>query len=168
MRRPTATRDEIDAWLTAHGWHPGRANEPRNLARAGELLALRVRDAAAQGFPLEPWDAVRRFVASYADLAFPMPRAPERAFRADPSFGYAGDAEDIAGLAGDLGQPLFPVGWETTEMGIVLLDRTGRFFYLHGTGPYFLGGDETEALSSLMTGDQEDAEHHFTRGRPTP
>lgn len=161
MRRPTAPRSEIDAWLTAHGWHAGRAHEPENLAKAGALIALRERGAAGQGFPLEAWEEVRRFVASFVGLKFPLPRAPERVFRANPTFGYAGDAEDITELAGALGRRLFPVGWESAENGIVLLDDTGRFFYLHGTGPYFLGGDETRALSSLMTGDQEDAAGHL-------
>ncbi|TXS51452.1 SUKH-3 domain-containing protein [Streptomyces sp. t39] len=161
MRRPTAPRSEIDAWLSAHGWHAGREDEPENAAKAGELIGLRVRGSAEQGFPLEPWDEVRRFVASFVGLEFPMPRAPERVFRANPTFGYTGDAEDITELAENLGQRLFPVGWESTENGIVLLDDTGRFFYLHHTGPYFLGADETQALSSLMTGDQEDAEGHF-------
>ncbi|MBL1107845.1 SUKH-3 domain-containing protein [Streptomyces sp. 5-8] len=159
--RPPPPREELDAWLRANGWYPGRGSEPENTAEAERLIAVRVRGSAGQGFPLEPWDEVRRFVSSYVGLEFPMPLAPERRFRADPTFGYEGDAELVVELARNVGQRLFPVGWETSENGIVLLDDTGRFFYLHHTGPYFLGGDEIQALSSLMTGDQEDAEDHF-------
>ncbi|MER6996958.1 SUKH-3 domain-containing protein [Streptomyces sp. NPDC000410] len=159
--RPTPPREELDAWLQANGWHPGRENDPENEAEAERLIAVRVRGSADQGFPLEPWGEVRRFVSSYVGLEFPMPLAPERRFRGDPTFGYEGDAELIAELAQNLGHRLFPVGWETSENGIVLLDDSGRFFYLHHTGPYFLGGDETQALASLMTGDQEDAEGYF-------
>ncbi|GAA3153012.1 SUKH-3 domain-containing protein [Streptomyces echinatus] len=97
---------------------------------------VRVRGSAAQGFPLRPWDEVRRFVSSCAGLECPMPLAPERRFRADPTFGYEGDAELVAQLAENLGHRLFPVGWETSENGIVLLVDTGRFFCLHHTGPY--------------------------------
>ncbi|MCP9961239.1 SUKH-3 domain-containing protein [Streptomyces somaliensis] len=157
----TAPREELDAWLRAGGWYPGRENDPWNQAEAERLIAVRVRGSADQGFPLRSWGEVHRFVSSYVGLEFPMPLAPERKFRADPTFGYEGDAELIAELAENLGRRLFPVGWETSENGIVLLDDTGRFFYLHHTGPYFLGGDETQALSSLMTGDQEDAEEYF-------
>ncbi len=155
--RQQRPREEIEAWLLANGWYPGRENE----AEAERLIAVRVRGSASQGCPLLPWDQVHRFVSSYVGLELPMPRAPERKFRADPTFGYEGDAGLVVELARNLGRRLFPVGWETTENGIVLLDDTGRFFYLHHTGPYFLGHDEIQALSSLMTGDQEDAEGHF-------
>ncbi|WP_407703234.1 SUKH-3 domain-containing protein [Streptomyces solincola] len=153
--------DELDAWLRANGWHPGREDESGNRDKADRLITARVRRSADQGAALEPWEEAHRFVASYVGLEFPMPLAPERRFRADPTFGYDGDAEEIAELARGLGRRLFPVGWETSENGIVLLDDTGRFFYLHHTWPYFLGSDEVQALSSLMTGDQEDAEDYF-------
>ncbi|MFD6281947.1 SUKH-3 domain-containing protein [Streptomyces sp. NPDC060209] len=155
--RPPPPREELDAWLRANGWYPGRENE----AEAERLIAVRVRGSADQGYPLQPWDEVYRFVSSYVGLEFPMPLAPERQFRADPTFGYEGDAELVVELAQNLGHQLFPVGWETSENGIVLMDDVGRFFYLHHTGPYFLGGNDTEALSSLMTGAQEDAEDYF-------
>ncbi|MEU5163289.1 SUKH-3 domain-containing protein [Streptomyces sp. NPDC020875] len=158
------TPEEVNAWLLAHGRRPGREDEPGNRARADRLIEVRVRRSAAEGFPLLPWDGVRRFVASYVGLEFPVPLAPERRFRADPTFGYAGDSESITELAESLGRRLFPVGWETAENGIVLLDDTGRFFYLHHTGPYFLGADEPGALAALMTGYQEDAEDYYVRG----
>ncbi|WP_411114105.1 SUKH-3 domain-containing protein [Streptomyces sp. 029-5] len=150
---------KLDEWLRANGWYPGR----ENVDEAGRLIAIRVRNSHGQGFPLQPWEEVFRFVSAFVGLEFPVPLAPERKFRADPTFGYDGDAELIVALAGNVGQRLFPVGWETSENGIVLLDETGRFFYLHHTGAYFLGKNESQALSSLMTGDQEDAEDYFAR-----
>ncbi|MFE0424999.1 SUKH-3 domain-containing protein [Streptomyces sp. NPDC058953] len=164
-RRPP---EKTGAWLRANGWRPGREEEPEQGATAGRLIEVRVRGSADQGFPLLPWAEVHRFVASYTGLELPVPLAPERRFRADPTFGYEGDAELITELAENLGRRLFPVGWETAENGIVLLDDTGRFFYLHHTGPYFLGADEPRALASLMTGDQEDADDYFVRNPPRP
>ncbi|MCB5179666.1 SUKH-3 domain-containing protein [Streptomyces antimicrobicus] len=150
--RPPAPWPEVEAWLRGAGWFAGRGE----WGEAERLVAVRVADAARQGVPLEPWGAVLGFVARFVGLRFPVPLAPERVFLAHPALGYEGDAEDIAELAGDLGRRLFPVGYETGEAGIVLLDDLGRFFYLHHTGPSFLGHDEAQALSSLMRGDQDD------------
>ncbi|MFV0127984.1 SUKH-3 domain-containing protein [Streptomyces sp. HMX112] len=155
--RPPAPPEEVDSWLRSHGWFPGR----EEAAEADRLIEWRVRDSSRQGFPLQPWDEVKRFIRSYAGLEFPVPKAPERKFLANPTFGYEGDAEDIADLAGNIGEKLFPVGYEAGENGIVLMDGIGRFFYLHHTGPYFLGEDEAHALSSLMRGDQGDAEDFY-------
>ncbi|WP_330331888.1 SUKH-3 domain-containing protein [Streptomyces sp. NBC_00536] len=149
MRAP-APAEEVGAWLWGHGWRPDRYDG----AGAERLIGARVRDCARQGFPLAPWDGVREFVSRYCGLEFAAPLAPERVFVADPTLGYDGDAEDIAELSGELGRKLFPVGYEFGEAGIVLMDDLGRFFYLHHTGPYFLGRDEAQALSSLMRGDQ--------------
>ncbi|MFB6561796.1 SUKH-3 domain-containing protein [Streptomyces sp. NPDC056400] len=155
--RPPAPQEEVEAWLRDNGWHPGR----REREAAEQLVEARVQDSVRQGFPLAPWGEVTDFVSRYAGLVFPMPQAPERKFVPDPTMGYADDAEDIVELATDLGHELFPVGYETVEAGIVLMDDIGRFFYLHHTGPYFLGKDEAQALSSLMRGDQDDVDACF-------
>ncbi|MBW5483897.1 SUKH-3 domain-containing protein [Streptomyces bambusae] len=155
--RPPAPRAEVEAWLRAGGWYPGRDERER----AEQLIAVRVADAARQGFPMEPWPAVTEFVARYVGLRLPMPMAPDRVFLAHPAVGHEGDAEDIAELAADLGRRLFPVGYEVGEWGTVLLDDLGRFFYLHHTGPYFIGIDEHQALSSLMRGDQDDVDDFY-------
>lgn len=47
---------------------------------------------------------------------------------------------------------MFPVAHEPSEGGIVLLDDLGRVFYLHGTGPYFLGHDAHEAFARRLSG----------------
>ncbi|MEU3185093.1 SUKH-3 domain-containing protein [Streptomyces sp. NPDC006923] len=155
--RPPAPAEDVDLWLRTNGWFPGR----EETAEADRRVQWRVDSSARQGFPLRPWDEVLRFVRSYVSLDFPVPKSGDRVFRADPSFGYEGDAEDIAELAELLGQDLFPVGYEAGENGIVLLDGLGRFFYLHHTGPYYLGANAAQALSSLMTGDQDDADDYY-------
>ncbi|GAA2448967.1 SUKH-3 domain-containing protein [Streptomyces macrosporus] len=155
--KPQASREAIEDWLRAGGWFPERDEA----AEADRLIRWRVDDSTRQGFPLEPFEQAVRFLREFVLLEFPVPLAPERKFVANPAVGYEGDAERIAELAGDLGQKLFPVGYETVENGLVLVDELGRFFYLHFTGPYFLGADRTQALSSLMTGDQGPAEDHY-------
>ncbi|MER5732012.1 SUKH-3 domain-containing protein [Streptomyces sp. NPDC002138] len=154
--RPPAPPEEVEAWLRRHGWTP----DLRDSAEADRLIDTRVRDSARQGFPLTPWEAVREFVSRYAGLEFAAPLAPERIFVADPTLGYDGDAEDITELSNEVGRKLFPVGYEFGEAGIVLMDDLGRFFYLHHTGPYFLGQDEAQALSSLMRGDQDEVDDY--------
>ncbi|WP_051718044.1 SUKH-3 domain-containing protein [Streptomyces megasporus] len=160
--RPPLPRRTIDGLLRAGGWFPGRDET----AEADRLVRWRVEDSARQGFPLRPSDRAIRFLRSFAPLEFPLPLAPERRFVANPAVGYEGDAERIADLAEYLGRDLFPVGYETVENGLVLADGLGRFFYLHHTGPSFLGAGETRALSSLMTGDQAPVEDHQDHRAP--
>ncbi|MFD7031582.1 SUKH-3 domain-containing protein [Streptomyces sp. NPDC059917] len=155
MRSP-ASPEEVDSWLRSHGWHP----DLHNRVEADRLIDARVRDSARQDFPMAPWGAMREFVSRYAGLEFPAPLAPERVFVADPTLGYEGDAEDITELSAEVGRKLFPVGYEFGESGIVLMDDLGRFFYLHHTGPYFLGENEAHALSSLMRGDQDEVDDY--------
>ncbi|HEX5569581.1 MAG TPA: SUKH-3 domain-containing protein [Streptomyces sp.] len=155
--KPQASWQTIESWLRSNGWFPGRDEE----AEANRLIQWRVEDSARQGFPLTPSDEAVRFLRSFALLEFPLPKDPRRKFVANPTTGYEGDAESISELAEDLEQGLFPVGFETVEDGLVLVDELGRFFYLHHTGPYFLGVDQEQALSSLMTGDQGAAEDFY-------
>ncbi len=41
--------DELDAWLRANGWHPGREDESGNRNEADRLITARVRRSADQG-----------------------------------------------------------------------------------------------------------------------
>ncbi|MFI8182965.1 SUKH-3 domain-containing protein [Actinacidiphila glaucinigra] len=152
------SRAEVDAWLAQNGWFPGRdvADQVR------EHVAFRLRNAEEQGFPLARLESAMRFVNSFGLLTLPYPAAPEIAMVIKPDVGYRGDAEDFAELAGDIGRSVFPVGYETSERGIVLVDETGRFFYLHETGPYFLGDNEFEAFAWRLSGRQlRDAEDYY-------
>ncbi len=51
-----------------------------------------------------------------------------------PTIGYDGDAGNIKELGAGLGVELFPVGYEASEFGILLVDGRGRLFHLHHTG----------------------------------
>jgi SUKH-3 immunity protein len=149
---------EVADWLTEHGWFPGRDIGQQ----AEELIALRVQDSERQHHPLVPVEAAGRIIHSYGLLELGHPRLPTRALVMDPTGRYEGDAAQIAELAANLGQRLFPVGYEASELGLILVDETGRFFHLHHTGAYFIGSDEDDAFSRFLTGvDALDAEDFF-------
>lgn len=65
-------------------------------------------------------------------------------------------------MASGLGKKLFPVGFESSEYGILLVDETGRWFLLHHTGGYFLGEDDQDAFARFITNaDTPDVEDYF-------
>lgn len=150
---------DVERWLSAHGWSPGRDIGER----ADELVSLRVRGAAEQGSPLTPSAVAIRVIRSYGGLELPYPGGePKMTLMMDPTIGFRGDARQIAELAEQLGSELFPVAFETYENGVWLVDETGRFFYLHHTGGYFLGQNEFEAFANALSGDTlADAEDYF-------
>lgn len=41
------------------------------------------------------------------------------------------------------------------------MDESGRFFFSHHTGSYYLGSEKYEALMSLMSSRMDDAEDYF-------
>ncbi|MER6353172.1 SUKH-3 domain-containing protein [Streptomyces sp. NPDC001634] len=149
---------EVADWLTEHGWFPGRDIGQQ----ADELIALRVQDSERQYYPLAPVEAASKIIHSYGLLELGHPRLPARALVMDPTGRYEGDAAEISELAANLGQRLFPVGYEASELGLVLVDEGGRFFHLHHSGAYFIGSDENDAFSRFLSGaDAPDAEDFF-------
>ncbi|MEU0105734.1 SUKH-3 domain-containing protein [Streptomyces sp. NPDC006251] len=138
---------QVMAWLISNGWAPGRDLGDR----AAELVEIRVRDAERQGVALSPSPAATRVVHTYGLLRLPHPKAAE-AWLMKPTIGYEGDAALIEELAAGIGVGLFPVGFEESEFGLLLVDETGRWFHLHHTGGYFLGADEYDAFSRFLSG----------------
>ncbi|MFJ1755320.1 SUKH-3 domain-containing protein [Kitasatospora sp. NPDC088134] len=150
--------EDVEAWLEADGWFPGRDIG----ARADELIGIRVRDASAQGAPLTVFPRAVEFVRSFGELRLADPADAGRALWLRPTIGYDGDAADIGELAAGLGKALFPVGLETGENGILLVDDDGRLFYLHHTGGYFLGETPASAFAQWLSGRaMQDAEDFF-------
>ncbi|KDN74014.1 hypothetical protein DF19_42265 [Streptomyces olindensis] len=145
------------AWLASNGWTPDRDLGER----AAELVEVRVRDAERQGVALAPSPAATRVVRAYGLLRLAHPKAAET-WLMKPTLGHEGDAALIEELATGLGVGLFPVGYEESERGILLVDETGRWFHLHHTGGYFLGVDAYDAFSRFLRGvDAPDAEDWF-------
>ncbi|MFE1766185.1 SUKH-3 domain-containing protein [Streptomyces angustmyceticus] len=150
--------EEVRSWLAEHGWFPGRDIG----AEADRLIADRIQDFTDQGVNVAPLRCATAFVREYGNLEFPYPRSPGIKMVVTPTFGYEGDAEDIVELSQNLGRPIFPVAYETRELGIVLMDDTERIFYLHETGSYFVAERPIEAFVKRLEGSRlQDAEDFF-------
>lgn len=161
---PRMTAEEVEAVLAGAGWFPGRDIG----ARLPELLGVVTDRFAEEGHPVEPFGAAQDFVRAFGGLRLEIPGTPPAAIGFTPHWIYEESGEDVAELARNLGRRLFPVGYETFDGAMVLIDDTGRFFLLHHTGPYYLGAGTHEAVSCLLRGPQRDARPHFVRRRPHP
>ncbi|WP_223831139.1 SUKH-3 domain-containing protein [Streptomyces venezuelae] len=157
-RASAVTRDEaVSARLAEAGWFPGRDIG----ARLPGLLAFVIDRFAEEGHPVEPFPAARDFVRAFGGLRLVIPGSPPAAVGFTPHWIYEESGEDVAELARNLGRRLFPVGYETFDGAMVLVDETGRFFLLHHTGPYFLGATAHEAVGCLLYGPQREAREFF-------
>ncbi|MER6075436.1 SUKH-3 domain-containing protein [Streptomyces sp. NPDC001817] len=157
MTSPRLAQDVL-LWLTANGWSPARDIGEE----AGELVRVCVQHSERQGVPLVPVLAAVHVIRTYGRLRLPQPNTPGVAWVMEPTVGYEGDAAAIMQLAAGLGTALFPVGYEATEGGLLLVDEKGRFFHLHHTGGYYLGNDEFDAFARFLQGlSDPDAEEYF-------
>ena len=147
----------VAAALGAAGWYPGRDIG----ARLPGLLAFVVDRFAEEGHPVEPFRAAQDIVREFGGLRLEVPGTPPAAIGFTPHWIYEESGEDVAELAQNLGRRLFPVGYETFDGAMVLVDDTGRFFLLHHTGPYFLGPNAYEAVGCLLYGPQREARDFF-------
>ncbi|MFE3153200.1 SUKH-3 domain-containing protein [Streptomyces sp. NPDC059218] len=149
---------EVRNWLTVCDWSPSRDIGDA----AEELIQIRLKDAEQHGVTLIPTPQAVRAIRSYGNLRLVHPTDRESAWIMNPTFGYDGDAALIKELALELGTELFPIGYESLEYGIILIDEQGRFFVLHHTGGYYVGANDTDAFSRFLTGAAPlDAEDYF-------
>lgn len=141
-RRDGTALNSLSDWLVYHGWF-----EERDIGcEADELISIRMRDAERQGEVLEPSPIACQLIRSYGSLSLRHPTDPECSWEMDPLLRYEGDAECINELGRALGVRLFPIGYEQPDLMMILVDNAGRFFGLHSSGGYFLGGDSIEAF----------------------
>ncbi|MEV7955763.1 SUKH-3 domain-containing protein [Streptomyces sp. NPDC087532] len=149
---------EVRDWLITNGWSPGRDIKER----ADELIQVRVQDAQRQGFTLTPAPAAVHVIHTFGLLHLTHPTAQHIAWIMEPTLGYEGDAKIIQELAFGLGTELFPIGYESSEYGILLVDERERFFHLHHTGGYYLGENAADSFSRFLIGAPDpDAEDFF-------
>lgn len=151
------TKEELDAWLTEAGWHPGRDVGEE----AFEVIKTVIERYRSYGVEIEPSDPSLAFIREHSFLRAVIDTAPENFAIFTPHLVFKGDAEEISELAADLGVQLFPVGYDTYDGSTLLMDTNGRFFFSHHTGAYYLGREKYEALMSLMSSEMEDAEDYF-------
>ncbi|WP_328688651.1 SUKH-3 domain-containing protein [Streptomyces caniferus] len=158
MTEAVMGEEAVRSWLREHSWFPGRDIG----AEADRLISVRIRDFADQGEVLAPLPCATNFVREYGNLELPYPRSSDIKLVVTPTFGYDGDAEDILELSESLGRPIFPVAYETRELGIMLMDDSERVFYLHETGCYFVAERPMEAFAKRLEGSRlQDAEDFF-------
>lgn len=152
-----STAEEVDAWLSEAGWHPGR-----NVGdEASEAISAVIDRYRSYGVDIEPSAPALAFIREHAFLRAVIDTAPENFAVFTPHLVFKGDAEEVSELASDLGVQLFPVGYDTYDGSTLLIDADGRFFFSHHTGAYYLGREKYEALISLMSSEMEDAENYF-------
>lgn len=152
-----STPDEVEAWLTEAGWYAGRDVG----SEAADAIAAVVERYRAYGVDIEPSAPARAFIREHAFLRAVIDTAPENFAIFTPHLVFKGDAEEVAELAEALGSKLFPVGYDTYDGSTLLVDESGRFFFSHHTGAYYLGSEKYEALMSLMSSEMADAEDYF-------
>ena len=149
---------EVSAWLTKHGWFPGRDIGQE----ADTMINLRHEDAERRGYPLTIFPEARNFIHTYGSLELHLDPddLPGYTLTLDPTIGHEGDVEEFEELSVNLGQRLFPVGYEDPDDSIVLMDEIGRFFFLHFTGAYYMGDSANDMfyryLHKVKAPDAED------------
>ncbi|MEU0401325.1 SUKH-3 domain-containing protein [Streptomyces sp. NPDC006197] len=148
---------DVDAWFGEYGWFPGR-----NAAeQAAAFVAEAVEESRKSGFPLEPVTAATAFLAEHAGLRVmhDVQRDDYIDFTPVPVWGHL--FEDMAELSRRLGVRLFPVGWDSTDGEVYVVDERSRFFCVHHTGDYYMGTGKHGAMTGLYTFPMRDAEDFY-------
>ncbi|WP_435972031.1 SUKH-3 domain-containing protein [Streptomyces sp. Qhu_M48] len=157
LHMPRMTTEAVEAVLADAGWFRGRDIGDQ----LPQFLRFVTDRFVEEGHPVEPFRAAQDFVREFGGIRLEIPGTPSAAIGFTPHWIYSESSEDVAELARNLGGKLFPVGYETFDGAMIVIDETGRFFLLHHTGPYFLGTNPHEAVSCLLRGRQQEARDHF-------
>ncbi|MFG3042099.1 SUKH-3 domain-containing protein [Streptomyces sp. NPDC048330] len=156
MPRPQSPAD-VDAWFGEHGWYPGR-----NVAeQAAAFVAEVVEESRRSGHPVEPFAAATEFLTEHAGLrvTHEVRRQEHLHFTPVPVWGDL--FADMAELSRGLGARVFPIGWDSGEGEVLVIDERGRVFTMDGFGDHFLGTGKHEAMIGLFDPPMKDAEDFF-------
>ncbi|MFF8839164.1 SUKH-3 domain-containing protein [Streptomyces sp. NPDC015130] len=145
---------DVDAWFAAYGWSPGRDVADQVPAIVAEIVG----QTRSDGFPLEPFAAATDFLAEHLGLRVTIDARREDHLHLTPAIVWHCTSEDIAELSRDLGVRLFPVGWDSSEGEVIVMDEQGRFFCMHHTGNYYMGTGKHEAMIGYSQAPMQDAE----------
>ncbi|WP_051718041.1 SUKH-3 domain-containing protein [Streptomyces megasporus] len=153
----SSARQEAEAWFRRYGWSP-----ERDIGAEADVLIRKAQEQAAEyGVSYTPSDHARAFVRNYGGLKIRFHYTPENHFYADPGFAFEGDAENIEEFSRELGEELFPLGYDSYDGAVLLVDGLGRFFVMHHTGNYYLADDALQAVWNFKKGDTQDAEDFY-------
>ncbi|CAM5387733.1 SUKH-3 domain-containing protein [Streptomyces narbonensis] len=148
---------DVDAWFTENGWFPGR-----NAAeQASAFVAEVVEESRKRGFPVEPLPTATAFLAEHAGLRVMHNVERDWYIAFTPVPDWVSLFEDMAELSRRLGVRLFPVGWDSTDAELYVVDERGRFFCMHHTGDYYMGTGKHEAMIGLYANPMQDAEDFY-------
>ncbi|MFF0478173.1 SUKH-3 domain-containing protein [Streptomyces sp. NPDC004284] len=156
MPRPKVPAD-VDAWFAEHGWFPGRNVAEQAAARMAEV----VEETRNDGFPVEPFAAATAFLTEHEGLRLTIDARREEYLHFTPRVVWGGTSEEIAELSRNLGVRLFPVGWDSSEGEVIVMDERSRFFCMHHTGNYYMGTGKYEAMIDLYAFPMQDAEDFY-------
>lgn len=148
------TPEDVDAWFREHGWFPGRDVAEQAAAFVAEV----VEETRNAGFPVEPFTAATEFLAEHAGLRLTLDARRGDHLHFEPVIVRDSTAEEIAELSRNLGVRLFPVGWDSSEGEVIVVDERSRFFCLHHTGNYYMGTGKYGAMTDLYGYPMQDAE----------
>ncbi len=102
-------RQEAEDWFRRYGWSPERDIS----TEADTLIRQAQKQATKYGVSFTPSEHARAFVRNYGGLRIFFDDRPENHFVARPSFPYVGQAEEIGEFSRELGEELFPLGFDT-------------------------------------------------------
>ncbi|WP_426366829.1 SUKH-3 domain-containing protein [Streptomyces sp. E-08] len=156
MPRPEGPAD-VDAWFAEGGWYPGR-----NVAeQAAAFVAEVVEETRRYGHPVEPFAAATAFLAEHAGVRLTIDARREEYLYFKPVIVWESTSEEIAELSRNLGVRIFPVGWDSSEGEVIVIDERNRFFCMHHTGNYYLGTGKYGAMTDLYRYPMKDAEDFY-------
>lgn len=107
---------------------------------------------------MEPFAAATDFLAEHAGLSVTHDVRREEHLHFTPVPVWGDLFEDIAELSRGLGAKVFPVGWDSAEGELLVIDEQGRFFTMNSFGNYYMGTGKHEAMIGLFRWPMKDAE----------
>ncbi|MFE5709553.1 SUKH-3 domain-containing protein [Streptomyces sp. NPDC056501] len=137
---------DVDAWFAEHGWSPGRSATEQASAFVTEV----VEESRKGGFPVEPFEAATAFLTEHAGLRVMHDVQREDHLHFTPVPAWCDLFEDMAELSRGLGVRLFPIGWDSGEGEVFVMDQQSRFFTMNSFGNYYLGTGKHEAMIGLF------------------
>ncbi|MFF8379337.1 SUKH-3 domain-containing protein [Streptomyces sp. NPDC015661] len=153
---------DVDAWFGEYGWYPGRNAGDRATA----FVAETVEESRSGGFPLEPVAPATDFLTEHAGLRVMHDAQRDDYIDFTPVPVWSDTFENMAELSRSLGVRLFPVGWDSTDGEVYVVDERNRFFCMHHTGDYYLGEGKHGAMIGLYAFPLQDAEDFYVRPGP--